>query len=66
MSKGEKLNAILDRADRIADERNELFAKNGFTVLDGYSCLSGEDRERFFELDKQSDAILQEIKTLFN
>lgn len=64
MSKGEQLGILLDKADILHRQMNQIFLKQGLTTPD-LSLLSPADREewnRLYELSKElSDRICKLI-----
>lgn len=65
MSKGDKLAILLDKADILHDQMNQIFLKQGLTTPD-LSLLSSADREEWNRLYEQYKEISDEICKLIN
>lgn len=65
MNKGEKLGMLLDEADILHRQMNQIFLKQGLTTPD-LSLLSPEDREEWYRLYEHSKKVGDEICNLIN
>lgn len=65
MSKGNKLGILLDKADILHKQMDQIFLKQGLTTPD-LSLLSSEDKEEWDNLYEQSKVVSDEICKLIN
>lgn len=65
MSKGSQLSILLDKADVLHKQMNQIFLKQGLTTPD-LSLLSSSDKEEWYRLYEQSKEISDEICKLIN
>lgn len=65
MNKGERLGILLDKADDLHRQMNQIFLKKGFNTPD-LSLLSPADKEKWYDLYEQSKKITDEICILLN
>lgn len=65
LKKGEHLGVLLDKADRLHRQMNQIFLKQGLTTPD-LSLLSPADKEVWCSLYEQSKGITDEICKLIN
>lgn len=65
MSKGEQLGILLDNADVLHKQMNQIFLKQGLEKPD-LSLLSPEDKEAWYSLYEQSRGVESEICKLIN
>lgn len=65
MNKGERLSILLDKADVLHNQMNQIFLKKGFNTPD-LSLLSPDDKEKWYNLYEQSKKITDEICILLN
>lgn len=65
MNKGEQLGILLDKADILHNQMNQIFLKQGLTTPD-LSLLSPVDREEWNRLYEQSKNVSDEICKLIN
>lgn len=65
MNKGEQLGILLDKADTLHRQMNQIFFKQGLTTPD-LSLLSPIDREDWYKLYEQSKDVSDKICKLIN
>lgn len=65
MNKGEQLGILLDKANILHEQMNQIFLKQGLTTPD-LSLLSPVDREEWNRLYEQSKYVSDEICKLIN
>lgn len=65
MSKGNKLGILLDKADSLHEQMDQIFLKQGLTTPD-LSLLSLRDKEEWNRLYEQSKEVSDEICKLIN
>lgn len=65
MSKGERLSILLDKADALHKQMNQIFLKQGLKTPD-LSLLSAADREEWNRLYEYCKKISDEICELIN
>lgn len=65
MSKGEQLEHLLDKANILHNQMNQIFLKQGLTTPD-LSLLSSADKEEWFRLYEQSKKVSDDICNLIN
>lgn len=65
MSKGEQLGILLDKADILHNQMNQIFLKQGLTTPE-LSLLPLSDKEEWLRLYEQSKEIADEICKLIN
>lgn len=65
MSKGEQLEHLLDKANILHNQMNQIFLKQGLTTPD-LSLLSSADKEEWLRLYEQSKKVSDDICNLIN
>lgn len=65
MNKGERLSILLDKADVLHKQMNQIFLKQGLKTPD-LALLSPADKEAWYTLYEQSKRISDEICRLIN
>lgn len=65
MSKGEKLNILLDKSEMLYKQMNQIFLKKGLTTPD-LNLLSAREKEEWYKLHEQYKEISDEICQLIN
>lgn len=65
MSKGEQLGILLDKAEMLHNQMNQIFLKQGLKTPD-LSLLSPADKEEWYSLYEQSKETSDEICKLIN
>lgn len=65
LKKGEHLGVLLDKADTLHKQMNQIFLKQGLTTPD-LTLLSPADKEAWYSLYEQSKGITDEICKLIN
>lgn len=65
MSKGEQLGILLDKADVLHSQMNQIFLKQGLSTPE-LNLLSPDDKEEWYKLYEQSTEVSNEICKLIN
>lgn len=65
MSKGKRLSDLLDKANILHNQMNQIFLKQGLTTPD-LSLLSSADKEEWLRLYEQSKKLSDDICNLIN
>lgn len=65
MSKGEQLGALLDKANILYNQMNQIFLKQGLTTPD-LSLLSSADKEEWQRLHELPKKVSDDICNLIN
>lgn len=65
MNKGKQLSVLLDKADTLHREMNQVFLKHGFCTPD-LSLLSSTDQKEWYRLYDLSIEVTNEICKLIN
>lgn len=65
MSKGEQLGILLDKADVLHRQMNQIFLKQGLNTPD-LTLLSSTDKEEWYKYYEESKKVADEICHLIN
>lgn len=65
MSKGKQLGILLDKADALHSQMNQIFLNQGLSTPE-LNLLSPNDKEEWYKLYEQSKEVSNEICKLIN
>ena len=65
MNKGEQLGILLDKADVLHNQMNQIFLKQGLDTPD-LTLISASDKEEWYRLYEESKEVSNQICKLIN